>query len=94
MDHAFGELVNKIVLVYLYDIIIFSKRKNNHFQHLQETFQKYQEFKISLNPKKSIFAMNQGKLLEHLISKYGFSIDPKIVEAISKLTLTSNIKKL
>jgi len=38
--------------------------------------------------------MDQGKLLGHIISKDKFSIDPKRVEAISKLTIPSNIKKL
>jgi len=53
-----------------------------------------QEFKISFNSKKSIFSMDQGKLLGHVISKYGFSINTERVEDISKLSIPSNIKKL
>lgn len=35
MDYAFGVLVNKSVLVYLDDIIIFSHDTNSHVQHLE-----------------------------------------------------------
>lgn len=33
MDHAFGELINKIILIYLYDIIVFSKSRKDHLDH-------------------------------------------------------------
>lgn len=35
MDHAFYELINKIILVYLDDIIVFSKSKKDHLEHLK-----------------------------------------------------------
>jgi len=37
--------------------------------------------------------VDQEKLFVHFISKYGFSIDPKRVEATSRITIPSNIKK-
>jgi hypothetical protein len=37
---------------------------------------------MSLNPRKSIFGVTQGKLLGHIISDSGISIDPKRVTAI------------
>ena len=36
----------------------------------------------SLNPAKSIFGVDEGKLLGHMISKDGVKVDPKRVEAI------------
>lgn len=35
MDHAFGELMNKKLLVYLDDVAIFSHDQNYHVQHLE-----------------------------------------------------------
>jgi hypothetical protein len=44
---------------------------------LKRVFQKCKRFGISLNPKKSNFGMQEGKLLGHIISKEGIKIDPK-----------------
>jgi len=35
MDHAFKNLINKIILVYLDDIIVFLKSREDHLQHLR-----------------------------------------------------------
>ena len=35
MVHAFGELKNKIILVYLDDIIVFSKNGKDHLEYLR-----------------------------------------------------------
>jgi len=55
MDHAFGELINNIILIYLDDIIFFSKRKSDHLEHLRQVFKKCMEFGISINPKNQFF---------------------------------------
>ena len=44
-----------------------------------------------MNPKKSIFAVLEGKTLGHIISKKGISINPKRVE-VSKIPLPHNKK--
>ena len=43
-----------------------------------------------MNPKKSNFAMKEGKLLRNIISVEGIRIDPKRVEAIHKVGFPSN----
>ena len=46
---------------------------------------KCRKFGISLNPKKSNFSLEEGKLLGHIISKDGIKIDPKRVSGILKV---------
>ena len=94
MDHAFDELINKIILVYLDDIIVFSKSRKDQLEHLRQVFQKCMKFGISINPKKSIFMVNQGKLLGHIILEEGLAIDPGRVKAMEALPLPSNKKAL
>ena len=53
-------------------------------------FRKCRKFGIYLNPKKSFFAMKEGKLLGHIISQEGIKIDPNRVEAIHKTELPWN----
>lgn len=47
-----------------------------------------------MNSKKSIFTVDKGKLLEHVILKEGWAIDIDRVEAIDKLSLPLNKKAL
>ena len=47
-----------------------------------------------MNPKKSLFAIKEGKLLGHIISKEGVVIDPKRVFSIETLTLPRNKKEI
>lgn len=94
MDHAFGELINKTICIYLDDIIVFSKNEQEHLGHLRKFFDKCMKFDISLNPKKSILRVNQGKLLGHIVSGEGLDIDADKVKAIEVLPLLYNKKAL
>ena len=77
MDIAFVEERDKILVIYLDNITVFSKSDEEHAAHLRRVFKKSRRFDISLNPKKSNFAMKEGKLLGHIISAEGISINPK-----------------
>ena len=57
-------------------------------------FEKCKKFGISLYPKKSLFGLEEGRLLGNIISKDGIKIDPNIIEAIQKLEHPRNIKEL
>ena len=82
MDIAFSKEKDKYVVIYLDDITMFSKSDLDHLQHLERVFLKCRKFGTSLNPKKSHFSMEEGKLLGHIISKRGTKIDPDRVAAI------------
>jgi len=45
---------------------------------------------ISLNPKKSIFAVTEGKLMGHILSKEGIVIDPERIETIMRIQPPTN----
>ena len=81
-------------MIYLDDIIVFSKTNPDHFQHLRKVFLKCIKFGISLNPKKSHFVMEEGNLLGHIISKRGIKIYPDRVVAIQQIGLPINKKEI
>ena len=61
---------------------------------LKQVFERCRKFSISLNPKKSIFAVTEGKFLGFIVSKEGMIIDPEHVEAISKIDLPNSHKAM
>jgi len=82
------------VVIYLDDLTIFSKSDEDHLIHLKQTFEKCHRFGLSLNPKKSHFVMQEGKLLGHIVSRDGIKIDPKRVEAIDTINILRNVKEI
>ena len=94
MDITFRGLSGHCVVVYLDDVTIFSKRREDHTFHLKQIFDCYRKYGISVNPKKSIFVVLEGKMLGHIISKKGISIDPERVEAITQIPMAHNKKSM
>jgi hypothetical protein len=85
MDIAFVEELGKFIVIYLDDVTVFSQSNDEHLQHLRRVFEKCRKFGISLNPKKSLFRLEEGKLLGNIISKDGIKIDPSRIKATQKL---------
>lgn len=94
MDMEFQGLIYKLVLIYLDDITVFSKNANENLSHLKQVFERCREFGISLNPKKCIFVVHEGKLIGHIVSKQGITIDLERVSVILAFPLPNHKKGL
>ena len=92
MDIDFVGEKEKFVVFYLDDISLFSQSDEEHLKHLKQTFLKCRKFGLSLNPKKSHFVVQEGKLLGHLVSTDGIRIDPERVKSILKINLPRSKK--
>ena len=90
MDLSFSDLKNKIIVIYLDDLTVFYKRRSDHLKDLEKVLQQCVKKWIYLSPKKSIFGLTKGKLLGHIVSKYGIKIDPDRVRSIQQLIFPSS----
>ena len=77
MSKMFSDLKDQIIVIYLYDLTVFVKRGKDHMEDLRKVLQRCQEHGISLNPKKLVFCVIEGKLLGHIVSQEGIRIDLK-----------------
>ena len=94
MDIAFRGLIHNYVVVYLDDVTIYSKKWQDHLSALKQVFERCRKFSISLNPKKSIFVVTEGKLLGFMVLKEGMIIDLKRIKEISKIGLPNSRKAM
>eukprot|EP00253_Pinus_taeda_P011725 PITA_11725 len=94
MDMDFANEKDVFLVVYLDDLTVFSNSDEEHLYHMKVVFQRCKKYGISLNPKKSIFAMDEGKPLGHIISKDGICVDPACVEAIQQIEQPRNKKEI
>ena len=82
MNHLFRKHLNKTVLIYLDDILIFSKTPEEHLQHIQEVLQIIEANGLSVKTSKCHFFQQELKFLGHIISKDGIRPDPEKVQAV------------
>ena len=85
MGISFVEEKDKFVVVYMDDITMYSRSDRENIRNLEKAFLKCKKYGLSLNPIKSNFALEVGKLLGHIISKDGIKIDPERINAILKV---------
>ena len=94
MSHAFKEYLPDFLEVYMDDLCIHSKEREQHVQHLKMIFKKCCVYQICLNPDKCIFMVRQGKILGHIVSKNGISIHFEKIKIIVELPRPRNAKEV
>jgi hypothetical protein len=68
INKAFQGLVNSFYIVYLDNILVFLKTKEEHDQHLQQVCQRLREAELYAKPFKCQFYQQEIKFLRFLIS--------------------------
>jgi len=94
VDVSFRGLINKFVFMYLDDVTVYSKNREENIQQLTQIFEMCRRYVILSNHKKTIFYIEEGKMLGHIISQEDIHIDPKRIKAISQLSLPHNKKAM
>jgi hypothetical protein len=79
MDHAFNDLIEKLMVYYQDDLKVHSKLRERHFKHLRQVFKCCRMYGISINPKNCLFEISEGNIRGHIVSKEGMYIDLKRV---------------
>ena len=82
MNEVLKEFLGKFVIVYLDDILIFSKTLEEHVMHIRMVFEKLREEKLLINLKKCSFVKKELVYLGFIVSAEGLKMDPEKVQAI------------
>jgi hypothetical protein len=82
MNKVFMEYLNKFVVVFIDDILVYSGNEEEHEEHLRLALQKLRENRLYAKLSKCEFWMKQVAFLGHVISKGGISVDPSKVQDV------------
>jgi len=83
INRALGNLVDTICVVYLDDILIYSRNENQHVGHVKEILRRLREWGLYAKPSKCKFHQKHVEFLGYIVTTDGVIMDPVRVEAIN-----------
>jgi hypothetical protein len=82
MNSVFMNELDKFVVVFIDDILIYSKSKAEHTKHLRIVLQRLRDHKLYAKFSKCEFWLDRVKFLGHTISKEGISVEPSKAQEV------------
>nr|CAD39354.2 OSJNBa0059H15.5 [Oryza sativa Japonica Group] len=86
MNKVFMEFLDKFVVVFIDDILIYSKSEEEHEQHLRLVLEKLKEHQLYAKFSKCDFWLKEVQFLGHIVNAQGVAVDPANVESVTKWT--------
>ncbi|KAL0544353.1 hypothetical protein IC582_019467 [Cucumis melo] len=94
MNRVFREFLDTFVIVFIDDILIYSKTEAEHEEHLRMVLQTLRDNKLYAKFSKCEFWLKQVSFLGHVVSKDGVSVDPAKIEAVTGWTRPSTVSEV
>jgi Reverse transcriptase (RNA-dependent DNA polymerase) len=90
MNEVFRDYVNKFILVYLDDVLIFSRSEEEHEQHVEMVLQRLRDEKLFAKLSKCEFNKSSVSILGHIVGANGLQMEERKVEAVVKWPRPTN----
>nr|GEY03450.1 retrotransposon protein, putative, Ty3-gypsy subclass [Tanacetum cinerariifolium] len=94
MNRIFYEFLDKFVIVFIDDILVFSKSKEEHEDHLRTVLQTLRQEKLYAKFSKCEFWLSSMPFLGHIVLAEGITMDPAKVEAITKWPRPTSVTEI
>jgi len=94
MDEVLRDFLGKFVLVYIDDILIYSKNPAEHQRHVSLVLQRLREFTLFLKAEKCTFHQTTVDFLGYVLSDRGVEMDKSKTETIMSWPTPTSVKEL
>jgi hypothetical protein len=94
MNKVFMEYLDRFVVVFIDDILIYSKNDSDHEEHMRMVLQKLRDNQLYAKVTKCEFWLDEVPFLGHIISKGGISVDPAKVTTIVGWKILSSVTEV
>src|SRR4051812_4096553 len=91
MNKVFMEFLDKFVVVFIDDILIYSKNVEDHEKNLRLIMEKLREHQLYAKFDKCEFWLSEVGFLRHIVSKEGIAVDPSKVTAVTEWEPPKNV---
>ena len=94
MNSVFMPELDKFVVVFIDDILIYSKNKEDHAKHLRIVLQRLRDHQLYAKFSKCEFWLGSVKFLGHTISSEGIAVDPSKVQEVMDWKPPSSVHQI
>ncbi|XP_061344797.1 uncharacterized protein LOC133290684 [Gastrolobium bilobum] len=94
MNQLFKPYLRKFIIVFFYDILVFSKSMTDHIAHLRIALMNLQQHKFFVKVSKCKFRASSIDYLGHIVPKQGVQADPKKIAAMVNWPEPRSLKQL
>ncbi|KAK1630543.1 hypothetical protein QYE76_004858 [Lolium multiflorum] len=94
MNKIFMKYLDKFVIVFIDDILIYSKDKEEHAKHLKIVLQTLREHQLYAKFSKCKFWLDSVEFLGHVITKEGIAVNPSKVQSVLEWKSPKNAKEI
>lgn len=84
MNDIFRDLLDKCVVVYLDDILVYSRTEEEHHEHLRQVLNLLRQHKLYGKLSKCEFDRDAVEYLGHIVGRSGVQVDPRKVKAVKE----------
>jgi len=84
MNRVFGQFIDRFVIVFIDDILVYSRSREEHEQHLRMVLQTLRYHQLYGKFSKSEFWLESVAFLRHIVSRNGIEVDPQKIEAVKQ----------
>jgi hypothetical protein len=94
MNKVFMEYIDKFVVVFIDDILVFSRNEEEHEEHLTMVLQKLREHQLYAKFSKCDFWLTEVSFLGHIITDGGIAMDPSKVQDVLNWNPPKNVPEI
>ena len=94
MNKVFMDYLDKFVVVFIDDVLIYSKNKEEHEEHLRKVLERLREHQLYAKFSKCDFWLKKVDFLGHVITAEGIAVDPAKVEAVQNWQQPKNVRDI
>ena len=94
MNRVFSLYLDKFVIVFIDDILVYLGSQEEHAEHLRKILQILKERQLYAKFSKCQFWLDRVGFLGHVILEEGISVDPQKIEAIVNWKPPTNVSKV
>ncbi|KAK9943091.1 hypothetical protein M0R45_008712 [Rubus argutus] len=82
MNMIFHDLIGRTVEVYIDDVVVKSRKRQNHVAELRQAFERMRTHHLKMNPQKCIFGVSASNFLGFLVHQLGIEVDKNKAKSI------------
>jgi hypothetical protein len=94
MNKVFMEYLDKFIVVFIDNILLYSKNEEEHTEHLHMVLQKLREHQLYMKLSKCEFWLKQVSFLGHIISKGSTAVDPSKIQDVLSWEAPKSVSKI